>query len=62
MRKYFPKSEVRYSFYEIFLFTNPIFLKVDPKPAVPQGPGMQSKPLVSEILKRFIQKYLFWEI
>ena len=37
-----------------FVFIYLIFLKVDPKPAVPQGPGMQSKPLVSKISKWFL--------
>ena len=32
----------------IFCFHLFNFLKVDPKPAVPQGPGTQNKPLVSE--------------
>lgn len=36
------------------LFIYSIFLKVDPKPAVPQGPGVQNKPLVSFVIKGFV--------
>ena len=33
--------------FQYFFFNYLILLKVDPKPAVPQGPGTQNKPLVS---------------